>query len=93
MATRHNPPIRWTCPVCGIRVNVRVLPVHCACGYAQYEYPAGLGDRVAAAMAKVGITKQRYMRAKRRIGLKGDCNCPKRQRRGNKIGHHLGIGR
>ena len=68
-----------------MRARVRLFPVHCACGYTQYEYPAGLGDRVAAAMARVGITKQRYVRAKRRLGLKGDCGCAKRQKRLNRL--------
>jgi hypothetical protein len=75
----------WMCPVCGARFRVRHLPIVCTCGYVQYEHPPGLGDRTAAALARVGITKQRYTRAKRAVGLKGDCGCAKRQRRLNEL--------
>lgn len=47
----------------------------------------GLGDMVAAGLAKVGITKERVSKA---IGR--DCGCAKRQAALNEFGKRLGIG-
>lgn len=47
----------------------------------------GLGDMVAAGLAKVGITKERVSKA-----LGRDCGCAKRQQRLNELGRRLGIG-
>lgn len=47
----------------------------------------GLGDRVASALAAVGITKERVSKA-----LGRPCGCPKRQQRLNELGRKLGIG-
>lgn len=49
--------------------------------------PAGLGDRVASALAAVGITKERVSKA-----LGKPCGCAKRQQRLNELGRRLGIG-
>ena len=54
------------------------------------DYPhakPGLGDRVASALAAVGITKERVSKA---IGK--PCGCAKRQQRLNELGRRLGIG-
>lgn len=59
--------------------------IYCACGFRQYDNPPGLGDRVAAALAKIGITEQRYKAAKAAVGLTLDCNCKKRQRALNRV--------
>ncbi len=37
-----------------------------------------LGDYTAVALAKMGVTAERYKAAKKAIGLKDSCNCPKR---------------
>jgi hypothetical protein len=67
--------------------------IHCACGYVQEGGPImGLGDYVAAGLHHVGVTRSRYARLKKRLGLRGDCGCGKRQRQLNDIGHRLGIG-
>jgi len=54
------------------------------------DYPhkkPGLGDRVASALAAVGITKERVSKA---IGR--PCSCSKRQAKLNEIGRKFGIG-
>lgn len=81
--------IEWTCPVCKAHAKLPdfAKSVRCFCGYRQLAVPPGLGDRVAAVLARVGITEQRYRAAKRAIGLRGDCNCKQRQRRLNELGH------
>jgi hypothetical protein len=53
----------------------------------------GLGDYVAAGLSKVGITSERYVKAKALVGLKRKCHCPERQRKLNDIGRAIGIGR
>jgi hypothetical protein len=52
----------------------------------------GLGDHVAAVLHRVGLTKQRYVRAKLAIGLRGKCGCSKRQQQLNGMGRKIGIG-
>ena len=54
--------------------------------YSRIAKP-GLGDRVASALAAVGITKERVSKA---IGK--PCGCAKRQQRLNELGRRLGIG-
>jgi hypothetical protein len=78
----------WQCPQCGKRRSVRVFPIHCSCGFTQYHNPPGLGDRVAATLARLGITEGRYRRAKQLMGLAGDCGCKSRQRRLNELTAH-----
>jgi hypothetical protein len=74
--------------VCGVRVAVRLWPIHCVCGYVEYCHPPGLGDRAAAAFARVGITQARYIKAKRALGLKADCGCKRRQQALNRLSGH-----
>jgi hypothetical protein len=47
----------------------------------------GLGDRVASALAAVGITKERVSKA-----LGKPCGCAKRQAKLNELGRKFGIG-
>jgi len=62
--------------------------VHVDETHADYPHKKpGLGDRVAQALAAVGITKERVSKA-----LGKPCGCAKRQRRLNDIGRRLGIG-
>jgi hypothetical protein len=49
------------------------------------EHP-GLGDMVAAALEKVGVTKGRVR------AVVGDCGCQKRQEKLNRWGRWLGLG-
>jgi hypothetical protein len=82
---------RWACPVCGRRaiVPTSTLRIFCACGHQQLNGPVpGLGDRVAAGLAKIGVTKARVSKL-----LGRPCKCPKRQRRLNELGRVVGIGR
>ena len=54
------------------------------------DYPhanPGLGDRVASALAAVGITKERVSKA-----LGKPCGCAKRQAKLNELGRRFGIG-
>jgi hypothetical protein len=60
--------------------------ITCHCGFIQYCNPPGLGDRVAAALARTGMTEQRYKATKKRLGLRPDCRCKERQRRLNRLG-------
>ena len=51
------------------------------------SYPSpGLGDKVAAGLAMVGITKERFSRI---LGKK--CGCEKRQSALNRLGRRLGV--
>jgi hypothetical protein len=56
---------------------------------AEHEgYPRpGLGDRVAAGIAAVGITENRVARV---LGVK-DCGCKKRREALNQIGRSIGL--
>ena len=88
--------VQWTCPVCGISVRVKhdTPRIFCACGYRQDNgVTPGLGDHVAAGLHKIGITQERYTRAKAAVGLKRKCGCSKRQKMLNKMGRKMGIGR
>lgn len=83
----HDQPlITWHCLVCPRCASVRIFPVRCPCGYTQFEHPPGLGDRVAAALAKRGMTEERYIALKKRLGLRGKCGCKKRQQLLNRLG-------
>jgi len=70
------------CVVCGApKINARQL-----CGSWR---PPGLGDRLAAALEAIGITKARVSAA---LGVK-DCGCGERQDALNALGRKiLGIG-
>ena len=78
----------WKCPACGTLAKMPddFKRAACFCGFVQYNNPPGLGDRVAATLAKMGVTEKRYTNAKRALGLKGACGCKKRQRALNKLG-------
>lgn len=86
--------IDWRCPICHIHARVRPdrFPVHCACGFTQERVRLGVGDYVAITLHKMGITKQRYVTLKQRVGLSGGCNCPERQQQLNALGRKVGIG-
>lgn len=78
---------KWKCPVCGVVLKaVSVFPVHCSCGYHQMCNPPGLGDRVAAWLAWIGITAHRYKRLKKTLGLRPECRCRQRQQQLNELG-------
>jgi hypothetical protein len=79
--------LKWKCPACSItaRLPANHGAIHCCCGFTQYRNPPGLGDRVAAVLARTGMTEQRYKAIKKRLGLKPDCGCKKRQRALNRI--------
>ena len=68
------------CTVCGApRINARQI-----CG----SWRPGLGDRLAAGLELVGITKASVAAA---LGV-DDCGCQERQEALNALGHRLGIG-
>lgn len=88
--------VMFKCPVCRIKVPVptKTPRVFCACGYIQEGGPIpGLGDYVAAGLHKLGVTRQRYNRVKRAIGLNDNCKCGQRQRKLNELGYKIGIGK
>lgn len=78
----------YVCTSCGVKTDredaVRACPfivkVH------QESGPPGLGDRVASALAAVGITKERA------AAVIGDCGCKQRQQWLNMFGRRFGIG-
>lgn len=45
----------------------------------------GLGDRVESLLASVGITKDRWLEAKKIVGLPPTCGCQSRQEYLNKV--------
>lgn len=51
----------------------------------------GLGTRVAAGLAAVGITKDRAQAVANAVGIK-DCGCREREAALNRAGYRLGIG-
>ena len=87
--------IYWHCPCCRIQARVPATTprIFCRCGYVQEGGPVpGLGDLVAAGLHRVGVTRARYVKLKRRLGLKPKCGCGKRQRQLNVLGRKIGIG-
>ncbi len=86
--------IHWKCPACNrsAMVPVNASNIHCSCGHKQPSLEAGLGDILAATLHNVGITKRRYNRLRKAVGLKKPCRCRERQKRLNEIGRRVGIG-
>jgi len=83
---------RFRCPACGFsgRVPCTTPRIYCACGYAQLNgIRPGLGDYLAAALHRLGITRARYVRFKRRLGLRPVCRCGKRQEALNRFGRAI----
>ena len=83
---------RFRCPACGFsgRVPCTTPRIYCACGYAQLNgIRAGLGDHLAAALHRLGITRRRYVAVKRSLGLRPVCRCGKRQAALNRWGWAL----
>ena len=79
----------WRCVVCGQASPDQQRPHLGDCRCATKR--PGLGDRVAAVLERVGITKRRAQRVARAVGLK-DCGCRQRQEAWNRAGYRLGIG-
>lgn len=50
---------------------------------------AGLGDKIESMLTKLGVTKERYIALKKRLGLIPECNCLKRKELLNKLGRSL----
>jgi hypothetical protein len=46
----------------------------------------GLGDRTEQLLASLGVTKERYVEAKKRFGLPPTCDCPERREWLNRVG-------
>ena len=85
----------WVCPACArtVRVPRTVERISCSCGHEQLNGPTpGLGDDLAAALARAGLTKALYIRLRRALGFRKPCGCGKRQRLLNRAGKALGIG-
>jgi hypothetical protein len=88
---RSKLTIRWQCLVCHVRAYVPsdTPKIVCRCGYIQYGVTPGLGDYLAAALHRVGVTRARYVRLKRWLGLRPTCRCPQRQAALNTFGRRL----
>ncbi len=71
----------WTCLVCGLQAKVPETTdkITCPCGFVQYCNPPGRGDRLAAKLARLGLTEHRYKKVKTALGLRGKCRCKQRQ--------------
>ena len=77
---------------CGITARVpRDTPrIICRCGFVQEGGSRpGLGDYCAAVLHRLHITPERYVSAKRWLGLTPDCGCAGRQRRLNSVGRTI----
>lgn len=87
----RHATITWKCPGCGacIKVPRLVAPIRCYCGFTQLQHPPGIGDRVAAGLCHLGLTRRRYEAARAALGLKKPCKCPERQHALNELGNHL----
>lgn len=84
--------LMFHCPACSIRAYVpfETPRIACACGYVQMGgVTPGLGDYVAAGLHRIGITRARYLRVKRLLGLTPACRCPQRQRSLNALGGRI----
>lgn len=75
-------PTTLVCPRCNQKA--RSASVHRNCR-------PGLGTRVAAGLAAVGITKDRAQAVANAVGIK-DCGCREREAALNRAGYRLGIG-
>ena len=73
------------CVRCGREVKSPYPPerIHATCRVQK----RGLGDYVAAVLAKGGVTKHRVSRV-----LGRPCKCPERQEKLNELGRKIGIG-
>lgn len=49
----------------------------------------GLGDHVESALSRVGITKKRYKRLRKALGLTKPCGCDQRKRWLNRLGERV----
>ena len=70
------------CKVCGASHREGVVQ---NCPSTLRKPTQGLGDKVESVLTSVGITKQRYRKFKKALGLKGDCGCNKRKEALNKL--------
>lgn len=64
-------------------------PVEHRCGVKQV---VRLGDKIEEGLTSLGITKERWIATKERIGLPATCQCAERQAWLNKIDEQLGLG-
>lgn len=74
--------LRFRCPACGIKawIHEATERIVCHCGYMQLGgIQPGLGDWIAAGLHRCGITRYRYQRIKKILGLNPSCRCPERQ--------------
>lgn len=84
--------LTWRCPACRIKalVPASATSISCCCGYEQLSgLVPGLGDWIAAGLHRIGITRYRYQRVKKWLGLNPSCKCPERQEWLNTIGKRL----
>lgn len=78
------------CRLCGKPASSQVVRRNCLSAVQDSPAP-GLGDRVAAVLDAIGITKERVQAAANAVGVK-DCGCAGRQAALNAWGHaHLGM--
>lgn len=76
------------CIRCGLRVTKSKYPCskhNAECGQQ------GLGDNLERWLTSWGITKERYIAAKKLIGAPPTCDCDGRKEWLNKLGAYLGI--
>lgn len=84
--------LRFRCPACGIKAWVpeSAERIVCVCDYMQLGgVTPGLGDWIAACLHRVGITRYRYQRIKKLLGLSPTCRCPERQAWINRFGRRV----
>jgi len=83
----HQPMI-FQCPKCGLRLPMEAheFPLHCVCGQVSASPTPGLGDRVAAGLRFIGVTRVvEYITG-------GECEgCGQRQESLNEFGKKVGL--
>lgn len=86
--------LRFRCQACGLKAWVpsNSARIVCVCGHVQLEgVQPGLGDWIAACLRRCGITRYRYQRIKKSLGLNPSCKCEQRQEWLNRFGKRVGL--
>lgn len=80
----------WTCPNCPWQLETTTdEPIEHRCGDSQV---VRLGDRIEAALGKIGVTKEKYRGWKEELRLPPTCNCERRKEWLNRLDEKVGLG-
>ena len=87
-------PVDGRCTQCGCLVELRIrrtCHAWIATAPPQLQPNRGLGDYTERLLASIGVTKDRYVAAKKLFGLAPTCGCAERQAWLNRVGKWLGL--